>query len=280
MGLGLCTELYHGMFFIFGTLLITSFLLFCLILVASYVHHYYQTKPSRVLPMQLQDFQDNHPVYVQVHASSRSADGCVKCDSGSVHSTTELFGKAQYDREKAEFHGTYTLAPVQEGSNSSQQHQLQHSGRLVPSITTSALTNVNSGSDIDEQRLRDLEEGRAAVTSNNGTSSHHNTAMRGDVEMMPIGISTAPPQIPLYIHHNPAPIITNQNSGRSSNDSPNENQSLLPHELQDNGFDSNIHSVNINQHNNNSSNENLNSDNISNNADAAVEHSLLSTQSS
>lgn len=257
MGLGLCTELYHGMFFIFGTLLITSFLLFCLILVASYVHHYYQTKPSRVLPMQIKDFQDNHPVYVQVHASSRSADGCVKCDSGSVH-TTDLFGKAPHDREKAEFHGTYTLAPVQEGSSSSQQQQ-QRSGRLV-TISTSALTNVNSGSDIDEQRLRDLEEG----TSHNGASSHHDTAMRGDIEMMPIGTSTAPPQIPLFIHHNPAPIIINQNSGRSTNDSPNENHSLLSHELQDNGSDSNNRSANTN-HNN--SNENLNSDIVDNHAD-------------
>lgn len=240
---GLCTELYHGMFFIFGTLLITSFLLFCLILASSYVHHYYKTKPSRVLPMQMQDFQANHPVYVHLHASSRSAEECHKCDSGSVHST-ELFnnGKGPRDKEKEDFLGTYTLAPVRENdSQMSRLHQHQQ------------LTNMNSGSDIDEQRLRDIEEGRTAATSN--ATSNYNTATHGEVlldggvEMTPMSI-TGPPHIPLYIHHNPAPIIT-QNSGRSS-DSPNENQSLLPHDNQGS-------SINTNPQNN-SSNEALNSD--------------------
>jgi len=57
---GLCTDFQSGIFFIWGSQLITSFLLFCLILTAAYMHQYYNE--HTVVPTDDDDEElDKHP---------------------------------------------------------------------------------------------------------------------------------------------------------------------------------------------------------------------------
>ncbi len=60
---GLCTEMYTGFFYIWGSQLITSFLLFCLILTAAYTHQFYAKRgvvPTDEEEADLAERQDEH----------------------------------------------------------------------------------------------------------------------------------------------------------------------------------------------------------------------------